>query len=42
MAGIAEGSDTEPYEKQKVLMLISKMYAIFYANGANKHPSIPD
>lgn len=42
LAGIAETYDAEPFEKQKVLMLISKMYAIFYMNAWNKHPSIPD
>jgi SpoIID/LytB domain protein len=39
--GIAETSEAEHSEKLKVMSLLVKSYAIFYLNGKNKHPSIP-
>ncbi|EKD24860.1 MAG: N-acetylmuramoyl-L-alanine amidase family 2 [uncultured bacterium (gcode 4)] len=41
MKGIAETSDTENREKQKLVLLLAKMYTLFYINGQNTHPSIP-
>ncbi len=41
MKGIAETSDTENIEKQKIVLLLAKMYTLFYINGENVHPSIP-
>ncbi len=38
---IVETNDSEHSEKIKVMNLISKMYAVFYKNEANRHPSIP-
>lgn len=38
---IAETNDSEHIEKIKTMNLISKMYALFYMNPENKHPSIP-
>lgn len=41
MKGIAETSDSENIEKQKTVLLLAKMYTLFYINGENVHPSIP-
>ncbi len=41
MKGIAETSDSDNIEKQTLIMLLAKMYALFYINGENSHPSIP-
>ena len=41
MKGIAETSDTDNIEKQKLVLLLAKMYTLFYINGQNTHPSIP-
>ena len=41
MKGIAETSDSDNYEKQKTVLLLAKMYTLFYINGENVHPSIP-
>ena len=41
LRGIAETNDSEYPEKIKVMQLISKGYALFYINGKNKHPAIP-
>jgi len=41
MKGIAETSDAEHKEKQKLILLLAKMYALFYITGQNPHPSIP-
>ena len=41
MKGIAETSDTDGLEKQKLVLLLAKMYALFYLHADNKHPSIP-
>jgi len=41
MKGIAETSDTDDIEKQTLILLLAKMYALFYINGKNNHPSIP-
>lgn len=41
MKGIAETSDSENVEKQKLVLLLAKMYTLFYINGQNSHPSIP-
>jgi hypothetical protein len=41
MKGIAETSDTDNIEKQKLVLLLAKMYTLFYINGQNSHPSIP-
>jgi peptidoglycan hydrolase-like amidase len=42
MKGIAETSDSDHPEKQKTILLLAKMYALFYINGENNHPSIPE
>jgi len=43
MKWIVETNDTETLEKNKVMAMISKNYALFYMNGENIHPSIsPD
>jgi len=41
MKGIAETSDADNIEKQTAILLIAKMYTLFYLNGKNIHPSIP-
>jgi hypothetical protein len=41
MKGIAETSDSENVEKQRLVLLLAKMYTLFYINGQNTHPSIP-
>jgi hypothetical protein len=41
MKGIAETSDSDNREKQKTVLLLAKMYTLFYINGQNIHPSIP-
>lgn len=41
MKWIAETSDSDDKEKQKIILLLAKMYAIFYLGGKNIHPSIP-
>lgn len=40
--GIVETNDSEHTEKIKAMNLISKGYALFYMDGKNKHPSIPE
>ena len=43
MKWIVETNDTESLEKNKVMAMISKNYALFYMNKNNTHPSIsPD
>lgn len=41
LKGIVESNDTETLEKNKVMALISKNYALFYLASGNIHPSIP-
>lgn len=41
MKGIAETSDSDNIEKQTLVLLLAKMYTLFYINGQNSHPSIP-
>lgn len=41
MKGIAETSDADMMEKQKTVLLLAKMYTLFYLDGSNVHPSIP-
>ncbi|MCX6824708.1 MAG: N-acetylmuramoyl-L-alanine amidase [candidate division SR1 bacterium] len=41
MKGIAETSDTDNIDKQRLVLLLAKMYTLFYINGQNVHPSIP-
>ncbi|MDR0370027.1 MAG: hypothetical protein LBH96_06090 [Candidatus Peribacteria bacterium] len=41
MKGIVETNDTEHLEKNKVMAMISKNYALFYLGKRNLHPSIP-
>lgn len=41
MKGIAETSDAENRNKQLIVLLLAKMYTLFYINGENVHPSIP-
>ena len=41
MKGIAETSDTDNVTKQTLILLLAKMYTLFYINGQNTHPSIP-
>jgi hypothetical protein len=41
MKGIAETSDTDSLTKQTLVLLLAKMYALFYMNPENRHPSIP-
>ena len=41
MKGIAETSDSDNIEKQRAVLLLAKMYTLFYMNGQNAHPSIP-
>ena len=40
MKWIVETNDTETLEKNKVMAMISKNYALFYMNKENSHPSI--
>lgn len=42
MKGIVETNDTEHIEKNKVMALIAKSYALFYMTPEHKHPSVPD
>ena len=42
MKWIVETNDTETLEKNKVMALISKNYALFYLNKENIHPSISE
>lgn len=42
MRGIVETNDTEHLEKNKVMAMISKNYALFYLGKKNIHPSIPE
>lgn len=42
LKGIVESNDTETLEKNKVMAMISKAYALFYLKGENAHPSIPN
>lgn len=41
MKGIAETSDSDALQKQRLILLLAKMYTLFYINGQNSHPSIP-
>lgn len=41
MKWIVETNDTETLEKNKVMAMISKSYALFYINKLNTHPNIP-
>jgi peptidoglycan hydrolase-like amidase len=41
MKGIVETNDQEHLEKNKVMALIAKNYALFYLDKKNIHPSIP-
>ncbi len=41
LKGIVESNDQETLEKNKVMALIAKNYALFYLEGKNIHPSIP-
>lgn len=41
LKGIVETNDTEGIEKNKVMAIIAKTYALFYMKPENKHPSIP-
>ena len=41
MKWIVETNDTETIEKNKVMAMIAKNYALFYLNKENTHPSIP-
>lgn len=41
MKGIGETSDTENITKQTLVLLLAKVYTLFYMNGENVHPSIP-
>ncbi len=40
MKWIVETNDTETLEKNKVMAMISKNYALFYMNKGNSHPNI--
>ena len=42
MKWIVETNDTETLEKNKVMAMISKNYALFYLDGNNVHPSISE
>ena len=42
MRWIVETNDTETLEKNKVMAMIAKNYALFYLNWDNIHPSIPN
>jgi hypothetical protein len=39
MKGIVETNDTESLEKNKIMALLAKSYAVFYLK--NVHPNIP-
>lgn len=41
MKGIAETSDADNIQKQRLVLLLAKMYTLFYINGQNIHPSVP-
>ena len=41
MKWIVETNDTETLEKNKVMAMIAKNYALFYINKENTHPNIP-
>ncbi len=41
MKGIGETSDADNVTKQTLVLLLAKMYTLFYINGENVHPSIP-
>ncbi|MDR2189704.1 MAG: hypothetical protein LBP53_00440 [Candidatus Peribacteria bacterium] len=41
LKGIVETNDQEHLEKNKVMALIAKNYALFYLNNHNLHPNIP-
>ena len=41
MKGIVETNDTEHLEKNKVIAMVSKNYALFYLEKKNIHPSVP-
>lgn len=41
MKWIAETSDTDSLTKQSLVLLLAKMYALFYMHPDNRHPSIP-
>ena len=42
LKGIVESNDTETLEKNKVMAMLSKSYALFYLKWENHHPSIPE
>jgi peptidoglycan hydrolase-like amidase len=42
MKWIGETSETDGKEKIKLMSLLAKSYVLFYLNGKNKHPSIPE
>ena len=42
MKWIVETNDTETLEKNKVMAMIAKNYALFYLKWENNHPSIPN
>lgn len=42
MKGVIETNDTEHIEKNKVMAMISKNYALFYLEKKNIHPSVPE
>ena len=42
MKWIVETNDTETLEKNKVMAMIAKNYALFYINKENVHPNIPN
>ena len=41
MKWIVETNDTETLEKNKVMAMVSKNYALFYLNKENIHPNVP-
>lgn len=41
LEGIVETNDTESLEKNKIMSLVAKTYALFYLQPDNIHPSIP-
>ena len=42
LAGIVETNDSESYEKNKVMAMIAKSYALFYQHPDNRHPNVPE
>jgi hypothetical protein len=42
LKGVVETNDQEHLEKNKVMALIAKNYALFYLDKKNIHPSIPE